>query len=145
MDRRASAHQPWLLFRYRLTDVTSERCPRDMWQYVIKILLTVAVVVAVSEIAKRSTFWGAALASLPLTSVLAFVWLYLETGDTQRIATLSAGIFWLVLPSLLLFVALAYTLKSGWGFWPALGVACVLTAAAYFGIVWCLERLDVRI
>ena len=116
-----------------------------MWQYVVKILLTVAVVVAVSEIAKRSTFWGAALASLPLTSVLAFVWVYLETGDTQRVATLSAGIFWLVLPSLLLFVVLAFALRSGWGFWSGLGVACVLTAAAYFGMVWCVERLGVRL
>ena len=35
-----------------------------MWQYTFKILFTVAIVVAVSEIAKRSVFWGAALASL---------------------------------------------------------------------------------
>ncbi|HSL71106.1 MAG TPA: DUF3147 family protein [Longimicrobiales bacterium] len=116
-----------------------------MWQYVIKILLTVAVVVAVSEIAKRSTLWGAALASLPLTSVLAFVWLYLDTGDTQRVATLSAGIFWLVLPSLLLFVMLAYLLRSGWSFWSGLAVGCVLTAAAYFGMIWCLARFGVRV
>ena len=116
-----------------------------MWQYVLKVLLTVAVVVAVSEIAKRSTFWGAALASLPLTSVLAFVWLYLDTGDTQRVATLSAGIFWLVLPSLLLFLVLAWLLRAGWGFWPGLGVACGVTAAAYFGMVWCLERLGIHV
>ena len=116
-----------------------------MWQYVAKILLTVAVVVAVSEIAKRSTFWSAALASLPLTSVLAFVWLYWETGDSQRVAALSTGIFWLVLPSLVLFVVLAYLLKSGWGFWSGLGVACTLTAAAYFGMVWCLERIGIRV
>jgi len=116
-----------------------------MWQYIVKVLLTVGVVVAISEIAKRSTFWGAALASLPLTSLLAFVWLYLETGDTQRVAALSTGIFWLVLPSLLLFVVLTYVLRSGWSFWAALGVASVLTAAAYFAMVWCLERFGIRI
>ena len=116
-----------------------------MWHYIIKVLLTVSMVVAISEIAKRSTFWGAALASLPLTSLLAFVWLYLETGDTQRVAALSAGIFWLVLPSLLLFVVLTYVHRSGWGFGAALGVACVLTAAAYFAMVWCLERFGIRI
>jgi len=116
-----------------------------MWQYIVKVLLTVGVVVAISEITKRSTFWGAALASLPLTSLLAFVWLFLETGDTQRVAALSAGIFWLVLPSLLLFVVLTYVLRSGWGFWPALSVACVLTAGAYFAMVWSLERFGIRI
>lgn len=116
-----------------------------MWQYIIKILLTAGVVVAVSEIAKRSTFWGAALASLPLTSLLAFIWLYLDTGDARRVADLSNGIFWLVIPSLLLFVALAFLLRSGWGFWYSLGVSSVVTAAAYFGMVWCLGRLGIRV
>ena len=116
-----------------------------MWQYIVRILLTAAVVVAVSEIAKRNTLWGAALASLPLTSLLAFVWLYLDTGDTQRVADLSQGIFWLVLPSLSLFVLLPFLLRLGWGFWYGLSIACLVTAAAYFGIIWCLEKLSVRI
>jgi len=116
-----------------------------MWQYIVRILLTAAVVVAVSEIAKRNTLWAAALASLPLTSLLAFVWLYLDTGDTQRVADLSQGIFWLVLPSMSLFVLLPFLLRLGWSLWYALGVACLVTAAAYFGIIWCLEKLSVRI
>ncbi len=70
------------------------------WQFLVKIAITVAVVVAVAEISKRSSFWGAVLASLPLTSLLAFVWLYTDTGDTQQIAGLARGIFWLVLASL---------------------------------------------
>jgi hypothetical protein len=115
-----------------------------MWLYVVKIALTASVVVAVSEIAKRSTLWGAALASLPLTSVLAFVWLYLDTGDTRRVADLSQGIFWLVLPSLLLFVAMTLLLRSGLGFWSSLAVSCVVTAAAYVGTVWGLARLGIR-
>ena len=116
-----------------------------MWQYVIKILLTVAVVVAVSEIAKRSTFWGAALASVPLTSLLAFVWLYVDTDDVQLVADLSQGIFWLVLPSLSLFILLPFLLRSGWGFWYSLGVACVATAMAYFGVIWCLQKFSIRL
>jgi hypothetical protein len=116
-----------------------------MWQYIIKIVLTVAVIVAVSEIAKRSTLWGAALASLPLTSLLAFVWLYLDTGDTRRVADLSQSIFWLVIPSLLLFVVLAFLLRSGWGFWSSLGVSCAVTAAGYVGMLWCLGRLGIRV
>ena len=115
-----------------------------MWQYVIKIALTAAVAVAVSELAKRSTFWGAALASLPLTSLLAFIWLYVDTGDTQRVAELSGGIFWLVLPSLVLFVILPILLRSGWNFWSGLAIACIATAVAYSGMIWCLQKFDVR-
>jgi len=115
-----------------------------MWQYVLKILVTAAVVVAVAEIAKRSTFWGAAIASLPLTSLLAFVWLYVDTGDTLRVADLSQSVFWLVLPSLTLFIALPLLLRSGAAFWLSLGVACVATAVAYFVMVWCLGRFGIR-
>ena len=71
-----------------------------MWQYAAKVFITVAVVVAVSEIGKRSSLWGAVLVSLPLTSLLAYVWLYLDTESSERIAALSQSIFWLVLASL---------------------------------------------
>jgi hypothetical protein len=116
-----------------------------MWHYVVKVVLTAAVVVAVSEVAKRSTFWSAALASLPLTSLLAFVWLYLDTNDPARVAALSHSIFWLVLPSLTLFVVLPALLRSGVAFWLSLAVACVATAIAYLAVVWCLNRAGIRV
>lgn len=111
------------------------------WQFILKIAVTVAVVVAVSEIARRSSFWGAMLASLPLTSLMAFVWIYAETGDAQTVAILSRGIFWLVLASLPLFALLPVMLGSGWSFWPSLALACTLTAGAYFALLWVLQRV----
>jgi hypothetical protein len=102
-----------------------------MLYYTIKILLSAAVLVAVSEISKRSSLLGALLASLPLTSLLAFVWLYLDTGDVQKVAVLSSDIFWLVLPSLPMFLLLPWLLKMGWGFWTSMLVAVVVTAACY--------------
>jgi hypothetical protein len=116
-----------------------------MWQYTIKIFLTLAVIIAVSEIAKRSSFWAAALASLPLTSLLAFVWLYIETGNTQKVMALSHGIFWLVIPSLVLFVLFPLFLRSGWNFWLSLGGASAATAMAYIGMVWVLTRFNVNL
>ena len=116
-----------------------------MMQYALKIVLSASILVAVAELAKRSSFWAAALASLPLTSLLAFVWLYLDSGDIEKVATLSQGIFWLVLPSLVLFIVLPLLLRGGLGFWLSLGAACFATAAAYFGIVKILGVLSVRI
>lgn len=116
-----------------------------MWLYALKILISAVVLVVVSELAKRSSFWGAALASVPLTSILAFVWLYIETADIQRVSALSQGIFWLVLPSLVLFISLPLLLRSGVGFWLSLTISCLATAAAYFGMVRLLGFLGVRI
>ncbi len=71
-----------------------------MLYYAIKIILSALIIVAVSEIAKRSSAFAALVAALPLTSLLAFVWLHLEHTPAERIAELSGQIFWLVLPSL---------------------------------------------
>jgi len=102
-----------------------------MLYYTIKIMLSAMIIVAVSEIAKRSSLLGALLASLPLTSLLAFVWLYLDTGDVQKVSNLSSDIFWLVLPSLPLFLLLPLLLKMGWGFWMSLAAAILVTAGCY--------------
>lgn len=115
-----------------------------MWQYALKVALTTVIVVAISEIAKRSSFWAAILASLPLTSLLAITWLYVETGDVQKVAMLSQDIFLMVIPSLLLFVLLPLLLRAGWGFWVSLGTSSVATAAAYCGTIWMLGRLHIN-
>jgi hypothetical protein len=116
-----------------------------MWQYALKILLSAAVLVAVSEIAKRNSFWAAALASLPLTSLLAFVWLYLDTGDVKQVMNLSNNIFWLVIPSLVLFVTLPLLLRNGVSFWLSLSLASTATAISYFGMVKLLPLFGVKL
>ncbi|MGA8278331.1 MAG: DUF3147 family protein [Rhodanobacteraceae bacterium] len=74
-----------------------------------------------------------------------FVWLYRGTGNIEAIASLSHGIFWLVLASLPLFLILPALLKSGVGFWPAFAASCVVTVGLYFGLVWVLGRFGVRL
>ena len=115
------------------------------WQFFFKVAVTVAVVIAVSEISKRSSFWGALLASLPLTSLLAFIWLYADTGDAQQVAGLARSIFWLVLASLPLFAILPVLLGAGWHFWPSFIVSCLVTVGAYFVLVWLLPRVGIQL
>jgi len=115
-----------------------------MLYYTIKILLSSLIIVAVSEIAKRSSLLGALLASLPLTSLLAFVWLYLDTGDAQKVASLSSEIFWLVLPSLPLFLLLPWLIKLGWGFWSGLFVAALVATVCYGLMLLVLKQVVVQ-
>lgn len=116
-----------------------------MWHYCLKIILSVVVLVAVAEFAKRSTFWAAALASLPLTSLLAFIWLYIDSGDIQTVSALSQGIFWLVIPSLAFFISLPLLLRTGFNFWLSLLFACLVTVVAYFVMVKLLGVFGIRI
>ncbi|TAK91566.1 MAG: DUF3147 family protein [Burkholderiaceae bacterium] len=110
-----------------------------------KIAVTTVLVVTISEIAKRSSFAAAVLASIPLVSVLALLWLYIDTHDVERISALSSSIFWLVLPSLALFIALPLLLKSGLHFYLSLLLSLALTAACYAAMVWALGRYGIKL
>src|SRR5262245_6412099 len=55
-----------------------------------------------------------------------------ETLETfERIAALSEGTFWLVLPTLPMFLVLPALLRNGFAFWTALAASCALTIALY--------------
>ena len=101
-------------------------------QYVLKVAISAALVVLISELSKRSTLIGALLASIPLVSVLAVVWLYTETRDAAQVAALSKSIFWLVLPSLALFLVLPVLLERGYQFYVSLLASIATTVAAYY-------------
>ena len=116
-----------------------------MLQYAIKTFISALLIVAVSELSKRSSLLGALLASLPLVSVLAMLWLYSDTGDVTRIATLSTQIFWLVLPSLVLFIALPVLLKNGLAFYPSLAISIGLTSVSYLLLIFVLKRCGMQI
>lgn len=116
-----------------------------MVYYVLKVLLSALLIVAISEIAKRSSGFAALVAALPLTSLLAFVWLHLEGTPVGEIGSLSSQIFWLVLPSLVLFLALPLLLRQGLGFWLSLGLASVATVACYLAALPLLRKFGVQL
>ncbi len=111
----------------------------------IKIAITTLLVVAISEISKRNSLAGALLASIPLVSVLALLWLYIDTRDVEKISALSSSIFWLVIPSLVLFIALPLLLKSGVHFCLSLALSLALTAACYGVMIVLLARFGIRL
>lgn len=114
--------------------------------YIIaKFLITTGLIILISEVSKRSTALAALLASLPLTSILAMLWLYIDTKDVQKVATLAHSIFWLVMPSLIFFIAFPLLLKKGVEFYLSLGIAAVLTAGCYFVMLLILGRYGIKL
>lgn len=115
-----------------------------MTYIVLKFAISAALIVAVSEISKRSSVVGGLFASLPLVSLLAMIWLYQDTRDTQKIAALSTSIFWLVLPSLALFLALPALLKRGVSFYPALVISTSTMLACYGATIFTLGKFGIK-
>ena len=116
-----------------------------MIYYLTKVFISAILIVIISEISKRSSFMGALLASIPLVSVMAILWIYIDTKDIEKISSLSTGIFWLVLPSLALFVSLPLLLKQGLGFYLSLLISIVITAVCYVLLVFILNHYNIKL
>jgi hypothetical protein len=116
-----------------------------MTHYIIKIALTTLLIVAISEIAKRSSFFAALLASIPLVSILAIFWLYFDTKDISKISAFTTSVFWLVLPSLILFISLPIFLKQGLHFYPSMALSIGLTFFSYWILVVTLNNVGIKL
>src|SRR5690606_16472884 len=109
-----------------------------------KYLVTAAVVVLVSEVAKRSDRLGALIASLPLVTVLALIWLYLEQQPDQKLANHAWYTFWYVIPTLPMLLAFPYLLAR-FGFWGALFASVGITLGCFAVFAFTVRRFGVNL
>ena len=114
-------------------------------QHVIKIIISALLIWAISEVSRRFTFWGAVFASVPLISVISFIWIYLETRDIAKITKLSYSVFWLVIPSLVLFLTLPILLKLKLNFFVALSISIGITTLSYLATIYTLNTFSVKL
>ena len=105
---------------------------------ITKYLVTAAVVVAVSEVAKRSDRGGALIAALPLVTVLALIWMFVEKQPQEKLANHAWYTFWYVVPTLPMFLVFP-ALLSRIGFWPTMLASVVITIVC-FGLFALLVR-----
>ena len=111
----------------------------------IKTLITAVVIVAVSEIARRSSLLAGLIASIPLVSFLAIIWLYWETKDSQKIVDLSYSIILMIIPSLTFFIVLPFVMKLQFSFVTSMIVATVSTIIAYWLFIVLLGKFGISI
>lgn len=111
---------------------------------IVKYLLTSALVVGVSEAAKRSDRLGGLLAALPLVTVLALIWLYVEGQPQEKIANHAWYTFWYVVPTLPMFLLFPALLPRV-GFWPTLAACVVLTITCFWLFALLLRRFGIAL
>lgn len=114
-----------------------------MSHYIVKTLVSLLIIVAVSEVSKRSTLIGGIIISLPILSMLAMIWLWIDTKSKAKVSAFSTSVFWLVLPSLVLFISIPLFLKK-LPFGYALLCSSGLTILAYYLLVLLFSSLHIK-
>jgi hypothetical protein len=119
-----------------------------MLMTILKALGTAAVVLILSEIAKRWTFLAAAVAALPLMTMLVVANLALDFkngGGIAKANEFAMAFFYLFWPGLLFFIVLPVAQKLGVSFWWSFALAVIVTFGATWGVIVALKALGVKV
>jgi len=111
---------------------------------ITKYLITAAVVVFISEIAKRSDKLGGLVAALPLVTILALIWLYVEKQSSEKIANHAWYTFWYVVPTLPMFLTFPWLLPRI-GFWPTLLASIFITIVCFWIFAIFVKKLGIEL
>jgi hypothetical protein len=118
----------------------------------IKLLLSAGLIYLVNEIVitRSKPLLGSMIASLPLVSLITFVYIWWDLKgapeeQTEKLAAHSAGVFWFVLPSLPMFLLFPFLLKKGLSFWPNLIICCLVTMILYLVMIAILKRFGMEL
>ena len=110
-----------------------------------KLLISSLIIALISEVSKKSSFFGSLIASVPIISVLSLIWIYLESKNIEQIKNLSNSIFWMVIPSLMLFISFPLLLNAGLNFWTSLIIAIILTIIFYILTILILFSYGIKL
>ena len=106
---------------------------KKIMHLLIKVMLSVAIILAATAIAKKLPSTAGLIGVMPLTGALVLVWVYLENrGNPVIMQEFAKGALWGILPSILFFLtalicfkkqlSLPLVLAAGFGVWMAAAV-----------------------
>ncbi|WP_454054417.1 DUF3147 family protein [Clostridium sp. Marseille-Q7071] len=114
-------------------------------QFILKTLISSLLIAIVSTISKKSPFVGAIIISLPITSILALIWLYSDTKDINQVISLSSSICFMILPSILFFIVLAILLKHDFSFIKSIIFSSIAMITFYTAYSYILNKVGINL
>lgn len=99
--------------------------------FILKTFLSALIIALVTTLADRMPKGAALIKSLPITSLMVFFIMYYEGKSDQQIITMSWDVLFMVIPSLILFIAFPLLMQRGVSFYTSMLMATALTSCAY--------------
>ncbi len=98
--------------------------------FLVKTLVSALIIACVSELAKRLPSLGGLIAAMPLTTLLALIWLYTDTGDYDLARTFTRSVLFGIVPTVFFFITALALFKKGVPFALVLVLSFVVFLAA---------------
>ena len=92
--------------------------------YLIKIIIAVGIIVAASELSKKSTSLAAILLGLPIVLFTSFTFIWEESRDINKISLLTQETVIILLAGIPFLFLLVWMLKNGFNYYLSLGSSC---------------------
>ena len=73
-------------------------------QFLLKLLAVNIIIIICARIGSKSPSLGGLVATMPITSLLVMLWLYMDNpGDFRLMAEFSRGVVWGIIPTIFFF------------------------------------------
>lgn len=106
--------------------------PVETLLFIAKVAIAALIIATASSLAERQPGLAGFITALPLTSVLALTFAYLQTRDEGAIAKYAVSIFAAVPISLGFFLPFVFYDRLKGSFWAYLGLGLALLYVGYF-------------
>jgi uncharacterized membrane protein (GlpM family) len=109
-------------------------------QILVKTILSIAVILTATSIAKKLPSTAGLIGVMPLTGALVLVWVYLENkGNPVIMQDFARGALWGILPSILFFIVAFFCFKKNFSLPMVLASSFGVWLCAAFVHQWLLK------
>ena len=109
----------------------------------LKVALTAAFIVALSELGKRVPGIAGLIVALPLATAMTMALMHIDGEGTAKIATFAWSTLIYTPPSLVFLLTMVFGLWIRLGFWPSLAASVMVTGAAFLAYLYALGRMGI--
>jgi len=100
------------------------------WFFAVKVIVSALIIAGVSEVAKKMPSFGGLIAAMPLTTLLALIWLYAETGNYSLAQSFTRSVLFAIIPTIFFFITALALFRKGVPF----TLVILLSFVVYIGI-----------
>ena len=100
--------------------------------FFIKIVVGGFLIALVSEVSKRNEIFATMIVSMPIITIITFLFIYFEQKDIKKIANMSHDMVYLMIPSFAFFLLMPIFINKLESFWISLALSAALTAIFYY-------------